>query len=75
VATEMLEFALKSKHEIGDKNSKDTKKMFVSEEEDAQINAYIASCRIKFMSLTFGRFEFEKYLIAKEQPVLNIKDK
>ncbi len=66
VGTELFRFILLKK--------KNRKRYFL-EEEDAQVTAYLRSCHIKFLPVSFGRCELEEYLIKKHNPLLNRKGK
>jgi predicted GIY-YIG superfamily endonuclease len=61
IATEILEFELINKRKLTKRN-------------DDLVNKYLSECNIAYMNVSFGRYEFEKYLIRKYAPVLNKKD-
>jgi predicted GIY-YIG superfamily endonuclease len=65
IATNRLEFTLKTIK---------GKARYLSETEDNRVTAFLRDCQIAFLSVNFGRFELEKYLIKKHKPVLNRKD-
>lgn len=73
IATQLFGFKLKTKGELG-KITNEKKRMYVFESEDREINQYLSDCIIKSMNISLGRFEFEKHLIKKLKPRLNIKD-
>lgn len=76
IGTELLGFSLKTKSELGQStNAKKDKRMYLSEYEDSQINKYLEGCYVKSLSISFGRFELEEYLIKECQPMLNRKSK
>jgi predicted GIY-YIG superfamily endonuclease len=49
------------------------KKRYFEEGEDLQVTEYIKQCSFKAISVFFGRYELEEYLIGKEKPLLNRK--
>lgn len=74
IAKEILGFKLKSKKELGLKTKESgKKKMSLSKEEDQEVNEFLEGCQLKTEIVTFGRYEFEDYLIKKYKPILNIK--
>jgi predicted GIY-YIG superfamily endonuclease len=72
VATEILSFKLKTKKELG-YASTDSKRNFVAESEDNEINRYINKCRVIAIPVYFGRLELEEHLIKNNRPLLNRK--
>ena len=44
------------------------------EKDDIKITQFLKECTIKFMPISFGRFELEEYLIRKHNPLLNKKE-
>lgn len=50
------------------------KKRFFKDLEDDKVTGFLRKCTIKTLSVNFGRFELEEYLIRKHKPLLNRKD-
>jgi len=73
IATNILNITLKTKQELGVLNSNDKKCLFVTKDEDEAIDEYIKTCRIKAISMTTERQNFEKLLINEFLPKLNRK--
>ncbi len=46
----------------------------LTEENESKVNKYLSQCKIDYMKMMFGRYEFEKFLIKKHSPKLNRKD-
>jgi predicted GIY-YIG superfamily endonuclease len=65
VGTEVLGFSLKERN---------GKAKYFTEDEDGAVTAFIDSCCVACVPVTFGRFELEEHLIRKYRPQLNRKD-
>ena len=65
IGTDLLDFELQTRN---------GKKRYFSESEDLSINRYQKKCSVKAMTIYFGRFELEEYLIRKFNPRLNRKE-
>lgn len=65
IGTDVLNFFLKSKN---------GRKRYFTDSEDIKIDQYLENCKIRYMKVDFGRFEFEEYLIKKYKPLLNRKE-
>ena len=52
----------------------DDKKRRFSETNDLQVTQYLKECKYTYMSVNFGRYELEEYLIRKHKPFLNRKE-
>ena len=50
------------------------KKRYFSEGENIKVTEFLKSGSIKFLIISFGRFELEEYLIRKYKPFLNRKE-
>lgn len=72
IARQIFSFKLKSKLELGIKSS-DKKKGFLNEKENNEINNYLSECKVIMQIVSFGRLEFEEYMIKKYRPLLNRK--
>lgn len=74
IATELLGYELKTKNELGlETSAKKEKRMFLSQDEDLEVNRFLKRCYIRTEMISFGRYELENYLIKKLRPTLNIK--
>lgn len=71
VATRIFGFTLKTRAELG-LGGTDTKRAYLADSEDKEINKYIHKCSIIMMPVYFGRLELEEHLIQNIQPLLNI---
>ncbi|MEQ8235191.1 MAG: GIY-YIG nuclease family protein [Syntrophomonadaceae bacterium] len=72
VATELFSSKLKTKAELGFQ-SNDSKKRYVTPEEDDKVTQFISRCQIRSMPVMFGRLELEEQLIKNKRPLLNRK--
>jgi predicted GIY-YIG superfamily endonuclease len=65
IAEDVLKFELKVKN---------GKKKYLTELEDRKVSLFLNKSLVKFLPVSFGRFELEEYLIGKYGPLLNRKD-
>lgn len=74
IGTDILGFKLKTKKELNlSTNANKDKRMHLAQAEDKKIDEYLKECIIKTQAVSFGRYEFEEYLIEKYKPFLNRK--
>ncbi|MEG0157538.1 MAG: GIY-YIG nuclease family protein, partial [Anaerovoracaceae bacterium] len=71
VAERELGFTLKTKQELGDEKSTDTKRSHLAPEEEAAINEFLEGCKVRYMPVCIGRIELEEFLIREVDPKLN----
>lgn len=66
IAEDLLDFELIA--------GNDGKKMRLPVQQDLAVTEFLRGCKIRAMSLGFGRYELEEHLIRKHRPLLNRKD-
>lgn len=65
IGTEILNYELKEKK---------GKKKYFNSHEDSEVTNFLRACKLLIFPVNLGRYELEKYLIKKLQPILNRKD-
>lgn len=50
------------------------KKRYFSDGEDFKVTDFLKKCTIRTLTINFGRYELEEYLIRKHKPLLNRKE-